>query len=232
MGNSNNGRSAGEGLSLKHTVLMMLLLGLLLFRPILPQVIANAIFLPTMIVSAWLAGGKSRLSLIVTIIAGIGTLLFLSFDIFVHEQFHAIFGRPLGLVIGIAILGLLLYCGGVILHSLLTVERVFVNEIIGTFNMYLIMGFTWALIYFLLELIVPGSFLPLNLTGNHGLRFLYFSFITITTVGFGDTVPATEAAEMFVVLEAIVGQFYVAVVVAYLVSMYITHELSANRKDD
>lgn len=232
MGNGKDSGTAEGKLSLKHCVLMMLLLGLLLFRPILPKVVANAIFLPTMIVSAWLAGGKSRRSLIITVISGIGTLVFLSLEIVVHDQFHVYFGWQLGLVVGISVLALLLYCGGVILHSLLTVERVFVNEIIGTFNMYLIMGFTWALIYYLLELIVPGSFLPLNLAGNHGLRFLYFSFITLTTVGFGDTVPASEMAEMIVVLEAIIGQFYVAVVVAYLVSMYITHEMAANRKDD
>ena len=231
MGNSNEPSSVAERMNLKHLVLMVLLLGLLLLRPLLPNVVAHAIFLPTMIVSAWLAGGKSRRSLIVTVILGLGALLFLAFDIYVHEQFHLVVGRPLGFVIGIAILALLIYCGGVIFHSLVTVERVFINEIIGTFNMYLILGFTWALMYYLLEVIVPGSFLPLNLAGHHGLRFLYFSFITLTTVGFGDTVPATDMAEMLVVLEAIIGQFYVAVVVAYLVSMYITHELAANRKD-
>jgi hypothetical protein len=216
--------------NLKHLVLMLILLGLLLLRPLVPGPIADAVFLPTIIAAAWLAGGKTGRGLIVTVLLGLAAFGLLLFDLFAHEQLQAFMRTPVGLPVAAVVLFIFLYCGGVILHSLLTAERVFANEIIGTFNIYLIMGFTWAYIYMILEQSAPGSFQTVSASENIGLRFIYFSFITLTTVGFGDTVPATPFAQMVVILEAIVGQFYVAVVVAYLVSMYITHEIMAGRK--
>jgi hypothetical protein len=232
MGYSNDQRPLQEGVNLKHVVLMILLLGLLLFRPLVPSVVVDAVFLPTMIVSAWLAGGRTRSSLIVTVVSSLGAFGVLLFDLLAHEQFNTFFHQPLGFPVAVAILVLFLYCAVVILRSLLTTERVFVNEIIGTFNLYLIMGYIWSYVYLLLELTSPGSFESASKAGNLGLRFIYFSFVTITTVGFGDTVPASPMAQMLVVLEAIIGQFYVAVVVAYLVSMFIIHELASRNKDD
>lgn len=53
-------------------------------------------------------------------------------------------------------------------------------------------------------------------------RHLYFSFVTLTTLGYGDILPLTEYAEMLVVLESVPGQFYLAVLVAGLVSSYLS----------
>jgi hypothetical protein len=225
MGYSNDQRPARQGLNLKHVVLMILLLGLLLFRPLVPSVVVDAVFLPTMIVSAWLAGGRTRSSLIVTVVSSLGAFGVLLFDLLAHEQFSTFFHQPLGLPVAAAILVLFLYCAVVILRSLFTTERVFVNEIIGTFNLYLIMGYIWSYVYLLLEQTSPGSFQFSDTSSALGLRLIYFSFVTLTTIGFGDTVPVSPLAQMLVIVEAIVGQFYVAIVVAYLVSMHIIHKL-------
>jgi len=232
MGNSSERDSFWGRLNLKHLVLMIVLLGLLLLRPLVPSAVADFILLPTIIVAAWLAGGRTRRGLVVAVILGLAAFGLLLFDLFAQQQLQAFMRRPVGLPVSAAVLFLFLYCGGVILHSLLTSERVYVDEIIGTFNIYLVMGFTWAYVYMLLELSAPGSFQTADASEAMGLRFIYFSFITLTTVGFGDTIPTSPLAQMLVILEAIIGQFYVAVVVAYLVSMYITHELTANRKND
>lgn len=232
MGYSNDQQSLQQGVNLKHVVLMILLLGLLLFRPLVPSEVVDAVFLPTMIVSAWLAGGKTRSSLIVTVVSSLGAFGVLLFDLLAHEQFSAFFHQPLGFPVAAAILVLFVYSAVVILRSLLTTERVFVNEIIGTFNLYLIMGYIWSYVYLLVEQSAPGSFQFSDTSSALGLRLIYFSFVTLTTVGFGDTLPASPMAQMLVVLEAIIGQFYVAVVVAYLVSMFIIHELASRNKDD
>ena len=158
MGYSNDQRPLQQGVNLKHVVLMILLLGLLLFRPLVPSVVVDAVFLPTMIVSAWLAGGRTRSSLIVTVVSSLGAFGVLLFDLLAHEQFNTFFHQPLGFPVAVAILVLFVYCAVVILRSLLTTERVFVNEIIGTFNLYLIMGYIWSYVYLLLELTSPGSF--------------------------------------------------------------------------
>jgi len=232
MGYSNSRDFLEARLNLKHLVLMIILLGLILLRPLVPGALADAILLPTIIVAAWLAGGKTGKGLIVTVILGLAAFALLLFDLFAHEQLQSFLRRPVGLPVAAVVLFIFLYCAGVILHSLLTAERVFANEIIGTFNIYLIMGFAWAYVYLILELAAPGSLQSLGQSETNGVRFIYFSFITLTTVGFGDTVPGTPLAQMLVILEAIIGQFYVAVVVAYLVSMYITHELISEKKKD
>ena len=89
--------------------------------------------------------------------------------------------------------------------------------------LYLLAVFMWAFVYTFLELIDPGSF-------NTGparpdellLTFEYFSLVTITTLGYGDIAPVTEVARAFATLEAIVGQLYLVVAVAWLVGMYVS----------
>jgi len=88
---------------------------------------------------------------------------------------------------------------------------------------YLILGVFGAVLYFLLETVLPGSFAGLD-DYDENLwfwRLLYFSFVTLSTLGYGDITPANAFSESMAYLEAIVGQFYIAVLVASLVGMYI-----------
>jgi len=57
---------------------------------------------------------------------------------------------------------------------------------------------------------------------GYQMRFIYYSFVTITTLGYGDITPATELARAFSILEAVVGQLYLVVVVARLVGMHVS----------
>jgi voltage-gated potassium channel len=218
-------------LNLRHVVLLVLLLGLLLFRPLLPSAVADSVFLPTIIISAWLSGGRTMRSHVVTVIAMAAALVVLTVDVMEHAELQTIIRSSLGAAIPVTVLALLIYCAAVILGSLVSAEQVFSNEIMGTFNMYLILGYAWAYVYQLVEAYAPGSFQSTLSPGSQGLHFIYFSFVTLTTVGYGDMIPVRPMAQMLVVLEAVVGQFYVAVVVAYLVSMYITHKLGRNESN-
>lgn len=220
-------RSIMQAIDLKHLFLAVLLLGLFLLSPLLPGSVMDAVFVPSIIMCAWLAGGKTRLSFIIALISAIAASGLLIFDLATPQQFLALIREPLGFLFTVAVIGLLFYCGGVILRSLLIVERVLLDEVIGTFNIYLIIGYLWSYIYMMVELLKPGSFQPQIPEDSLGVHFIYFSFITLTTVGFGDTVPTTALTQMLVILEAMIGQFYVAIVVAYLVSMFITHNLAA-----
>ena len=108
------------------------------------------------------------------------------------------------------------------------------DKVIGGCCLYLLAGTLWAYSYCLVEEFHPGSFFSSQkdfLVGEKGndhehLRasvLLYFSFITLTTVGFGDVTPLTSAARTLVWLEAIFGQFLVTVLLARLVSMYLDY---------
>ena len=86
---------------------------------------------------------------------------------------------------------------------------------------YLLVAQLWALVYTFLYLINPASF---HLPQGQGdfLVFEYYSFVTLTTLGFGDITPLTKVAKAFSVVEAVVGQLYLVVVVAWFVGMHVS----------
>lgn len=107
-------------------------------------------------------------------------------------------------------------------------QKVITTELIyGALAIYFIFGLAWASIYQFLEIMHPGSFsLPDSETSNQTFIFQtwYFSMVTLTTLGYGDIAPATMSARVFVVLEAILGQFYLAVLVASLIGKGIAQK--------
>jgi hypothetical protein len=104
-------------------------------------------------------------------------------------------------------------------------SRIGVNEIFATLCLYLIIGLFWGAAHALLYEFNPGSYAGplLESGGEHPLSvFNYFSLITLTTVGYGDITPQSPGATALCQLEAIIGQFYTAVVVAWLVGNVVT----------
>ncbi|WP_440874720.1 potassium channel family protein [Thalassotalea sp. PLHSN55] len=93
------------------------------------------------------------------------------------------------------------------------------NKILGAICLYLLMGLIWAILYTLMQLSLSHSFSNISSTEWFVLfpDFVYFSFVTITTLGFGDIAPTMPLSRTLVYLEAIVGQFYLAILVASLV---------------
>ncbi|MBM4288015.1 MAG: two pore domain potassium channel family protein [Deltaproteobacteria bacterium] len=122
---------------------------------------------------------------------------------------------------------LLLLCLTAILVFIFESREVTVDTIFAAVVAYLIIAVTFAQAYKILIYFSPNSF---NLTADlapsgfdmvHG-DMIYYSFIVITTVGIGDIVPLTPAARMLTAIEGIVGQFFVAVLVAWLVGRFIS----------
>ena len=88
---------------------------------------------------------------------------------------------------------------------------------------YLLIALMWSFLYMILEMAVPGSFsLPDQSNRREMMHFEYFSFITITTLGYGDITPLTNRASALALLEALIGQIYMVVLVAWLVGMYVS----------
>ncbi len=93
----------------------------------------------------------------------------------------------------------------------------------GGICVYLLLGLLWAQLYALAETLAPGSLQmpPLDHPGHSALvgQLTYFSFITLTTLGYGDITPASPAVRSLVVVETLVGQMFIAVFIARLVGM-------------
>jgi voltage-gated potassium channel len=133
---------------------------------------------------------------------------------------------------GLALLTLfLLYTGATVLYSVFGEETVTLDTLSGAFCAYLLMGLAWGSLDSLVYLQAPAAFrLPDGWTPTHtaGITvdvplniMVYYSFTTLTTVGYGDVLPLAESSRAAAVLEAVLGHFYLAVLVARLVGLHI-----------
>lgn len=98
--------------------------------------------------------------------------------------------------------------------------------IVGAAVVYLLMALMWSNLYIMLETLSPGSFaLPDGQLQNSRYLFIYYSFVTITTLGYGDVTPLTSMASSASALEALVGQLYLIITVAFLVGVHVSQSI-------
>ena len=124
----------------------------------------------------------------------------------------------------VAILFLIIGAG---LRVLFRPMVVTIDTISASLCAYILMVLLWAYLYALVDLFLPGSFaysldenFVMNMSGGRAVDAVYFSFVTMTTLGYGDILPATPPAMALATLEAFVGQMYIAILVARLVAVY------------
>jgi len=130
----------------------------------------------------------------------------------------------------------------VVFHSIMSAKRIRANEIYGAIYVYLLIGVIFAELFQLLLAANPGALFfdpgrfPGPLTINHNSLLtrnfgdlLYYSFVTLGTVGYGDVTPASPAARSFSLIEAVVGIMYVATMIARFVSIQ-TGNVSRNEE--
>ncbi len=109
----------------------------------------------------------------------------------------------------------------VILVQVFGPGSVTVHRIFGAVAAYLLLGLVWAQAYQLVSLAHPGAFTGAADVGADA-AWVYFSFVTLTTTGYGDIVPVHASARSLANLEALIGQLYPAVLLARLVSLELT----------
>lgn len=104
------------------------------------------------------------------------------------------------------------------------------NKVIGSVALFLLLGLMWAIAYLILLEFSPEAFTGMEAIswGQNFSNAAYFSFVTLTTLGYGDISPLTPLAQVVVYLEAITGVFYMAIVVSSLVSSNIDHQVNKN----
>jgi len=125
------------------------------------------------------------------------------------------------------ICGLIVFAFAVIsiLKYIFTKETVTRQTISAAVSVYLLIALMWTFIYRLIENLYPGSFAVAHDKLQEAENiYLYFSLVTITTLGYGDITPIGPQAVALSVLEAITGQIYLVVVVAWLVGMYVSRK--------
>jgi len=99
--------------------------------------------------------------------------------------------------------------------------KVDVNKIIGSLSLYLLLGLIWTILYLILLTFDPTAFNGIEVTEWRALfsRVAYYSFVTLTTLGYGEITPAGHIAEFVVYMEAVTGVFYMAIFVSSLINL-------------
>jgi len=108
--------------------------------------------------------------------------------------------------------------------DLLRSKKVTTSVIIGVFTGYFMIGVISFFIYAFLELAYPDT-LNIDLMSEKGVEdIFYFSFITLTTIGYGDFAPTSALGQRMAILEGLTGQFYLAIVMAIIVGKFLSHK--------
>lgn len=108
------------------------------------------------------------------------------------------------------------------------------NSIVGSVCIFLLLGLIWVMLYLLLYNFSPESFSGFtHITWQANFSdFIYFSFVSLTTLGYGEMLPISPLAKFLVYTEVIVGDFYMAIVVSSLVGTLLTTSLEKQRDND
>ncbi len=147
---------------------------------------------------------------------------------------------PAGTLRAAAAIAFFAYMAGVIFRDLVRGNNITGDAICGAMCVYLMLGLVWAFGYLLIAHFVPGSFEVsgqfVAVTSPDDSRevfalLTYFSFVTLTTLGFGDISPVSEIARTACWLEAITGQLFLATFVAGLVGVHIADRMEKRRSE-
>lgn len=118
----------------------------------------------------------------------------------------------------------------ILMEKILHAALVNVDLIFGALMVYLLSGILWSKLYFIENMLSPGSFngagiLDFDSTTllnayEQQFNFLYYSFATLATLGMGDITPLSHLAKSLTTIEAMFGQLFVAIIIAKLVSVW------------
>jgi hypothetical protein len=122
---------------------------------------------------------------------------------------------------------------GKIVGTILTSQELSLDSVFGAICGYLLLGVAWGLIYAMIQSVNPESFhvgeaLRQQMDGKEDSRnvLIYYSFVTLSTVGYGDVTPQSDAARTLSWVEAVTGQLYLAVLITGLVSILVAKKMA------
>ncbi len=182
------------------------------------QMILDIIML-ALLVSVVIVVSRTWRALVISLLLGVPWLAVVFLDLFIAVQ------RDLYLATTALGVLFLVYVTKVVLASVVRSERVTDTTIYGAIIVYLLLGVVWGSAYRLLEVINPGSFSgPCGIDPETGVEipnYVYFSFTTLTTLGYGDITPLSAPAKALATLEAVAGPLYITILISQLVAKYV-----------
>jgi hypothetical protein len=200
---------------------LIALVALVVSSPFLKNIthgtLIEAVLLTVVLASAVLVVGAGRIALGIALGLAVPTIL----GRWVILYWPDVLAPEVVLVLALALVTFVMVH---LLRFVLKAPRVNAEVLCAGISNYLLIGFMWTIAYMLVARLVPNSFVfsvgPNFADSLDAFHAFYFSFVTLSTIGFGDIIPVSPAARMLSVVEATAGMFYVTVFIARLVALY------------
>jgi hypothetical protein len=175
------------------------------------------VFFTAIFLSAVYAVSQKRIVFFVALLFALLTVALLWFNDLTGIPFLGVAGNILGTFF-------LAFTAFMILSYLFREDEITGDMIMGAICVYFLFGLIWAFAFSILEMTQPGSF---QMSGGMAGKtaFTYYSYVTLTTLGYGDITPISTPARSLALLEAMMGQLYLAVLVARLVGLHISQSM-------
>ena len=178
-----------------------------------------SILLSLVLISAVLAVSNRRSTLVVAVLLAAPAIIGRWID---HFRPHLV-PPAVFLIAGLVLVAFVVMN---LLRFVLRAPSVSIEVLCASISAYLMLGLMWTMAYWLVDQLTPGGAFSFNTNGGprsmNGFTGFYFSFITLSTVGYGDITPVSKIARWLAAMEAMTGLLYVAVLIARLVALYST----------
>ncbi len=224
----------------RHAVLLVTLLSLYIINPFVqaffssrPGLILLDLLVSTTLLVVTYEVHRSKRVLLVAAVFAVPAIAGRWVSYAVYSDWLSIFSHCFGFLF-------LAFTAVAILLNVLRPVRVTGDIVNGAVCVYMLVGLAWAFMFSLLEVLQPGSFNlpelsvdPIDLAAMEVRRlsvFMYYSLVTLTTLGYGDITPVTPLARNLAAFEAVMGQLYIAILVARLVGLHIVHAARDDEK--
>ncbi len=199
-------------------VLVLLIVSMPLLEGLRYSIVIEKVLLTVVMLSALLVVGASRRVMVPAIILVVPAVS----GKWIHHYWPDLMPAEINLAAGALFTAFIVVR---LLRFVLRAPKVNTEVLCAAVSNYLLLGLLWMLAYALTETVTPGAFAftargPAAEHSMAGFNALYFSFVTLSTVGYGDIAPVSQVARMLAFTEAVAGLFYMAMIVARLVALY------------
>ena len=210
----------------KYSQLLATLIVLFFVGPIwegkIGQIIISVVFLVTILTIIRTFNLNKRFFFLLLILAGTSSVL----DIYTKLQTDLVQEKLIILII-LVIYSLFVFAAIVTLNrTIFSVKKVNGDTIKGGIAVFFLIGTVWALVYNIVYLLDANAFSASIEATNLLDSMFYFSFTTLTTLGYGDITPVSHLARTLANLEAVTGMMYPSIFIARLVGLYTAQEMS------
>jgi voltage-gated potassium channel len=222
-------RDETDGALGRHSAMLVSLVVLLCALPLGQAFVGEStrfsVLLALVLIAAVVVNSHQRSIFVIALMIGSGSVIGIGYAAYFDSHLVRIVSETLGLT-------LLGFTTLVMFNSLIHTDQVSQDAVVGGICVFLLIGLCFALVFILMTDLNPGA-LELGKeaivrsnsdSSAHATLLLYFSFVTLTTLGYGDVSPVGDMARMFAVAEALIGQLYLVVFLARLVALYVLRD--------